>query len=202
MWTKIDADMDAPDEMSSRISDADEMPLEETKRSSDADDDAAPTEVASEETNEAAKRISIVSLLTLNILDAPPAACPRPCCDTCICCDNIEKLFNSADFLKFAISFFAIAIRRDDLYRNLQRNELSEIVVRYIIMAWESMMLERFNPDDSLAELDQAAHHFYENYYSLDTMRNLSAMRAQMRMLRDPAPNVDEVIYWTFNRTH
>ena len=153
--------------------------------------------------DEIAKRISIVSRLTLNIADAPPLKCEScPSGATCICFDNTEKLLNAADLLRFVVSFFPISIRRDAMTRRLERNQRSNNVVRYISWAWESMMLERVYRDDVLAELDQAAHHFYENYYSLDTMRNLSAMRAQMRMLRDLAPNVDEFVYWMFNRTH
>ena len=163
--------------------------------------DELPPDEMSVRIFEAAKRISIVSLLTLNIRDAPPLKCEScPCGATCICFDDTEKLLNAADLLRFAVSFFPISIRRDAMTRHLQRNHRSEIVVRYISWAWESMMLEPYNRDGAVAELDQAAHEFCEHYSSLDTMRHLDALRAQVWRLRELAPNVDEVIYWRFNR--
>ena len=150
-----------------------------------------------------AKRISIVSRLTLNITDAPPLKCEScPSGATCICVDNTEKLLNAADLLRFVVSFFPISIRRDAMTRRLERNQRSNNVVRYISWAWESMMLKPYNRDGAVAELDQAAHEFCEHYTSWDTMRHLDALRAQVWRLRELAQNVDEVIYWRFNRLH
>ena len=152
--------------------------------------------------DEIAKRISIVSLLTLNITDAPPSKCNcGPSSATCICFDDTEKLLNAADLLRFAVSFFPISIRRDTMTRHLQRNHRSEIVVRYISWAWETMLAETFDRADAYAELDQALHEFGEHYTIPNTRPHLDAMRAQVKRLLEIAPYfTDQVIYWRFMR--
>ena len=149
-----------------------------------------------------AKRISIVSRLTLNIADAPPLKCEScPSGATCICFDNTEKLLNAADLLRFAVSFFPISIRRDAMTRRLERNQRSEIVVRYISWAWKTMLAETFDRADAYAELDQALHEFGEHYTIPNTRPHLDAMRAQVKRLLEIAPYfTDEVIYWRFMR--
>ena len=164
--------------------------------------DELPPDEMSVRIFEAAKRISIVSLLTLNITDAPPLKCEScPSGATCICFDNTEKLLNAVDLLRFAVSFFPISIRRDAMTRRLERNQRSEIVLRYISWAWETMLAETFDRADAYAELDQALHEFGEHYTTPNTRRHLDAMRAQLKRLLEIAPYfTEEVIYWRFMR--